>query len=58
MREDDSDTDPTPRNPLAPYYPSEVPGVPGEGRGWFAVLLAAMLLAGAVYAAVSVLLPV
>jgi len=45
-----TDREPDPKNPLSPYYPSEVPDVPGDGRTWFAVLLSAMLLLGAVYA--------
>ncbi|MEE6209068.1 hypothetical protein U3A55_02700 [Salarchaeum sp. III] len=32
------------RNPLSPYYPSEVPSVRGHGRRWFAVLVALLLL--------------
>lgn len=31
--------DPDERNPLAPYYPSEVPVVPGGGRRWPAIAL-------------------
>ena len=37
----DGDRDRDPRNPLAPYYPAEVPDVPGEGRTWFALLVTA-----------------
>lgn len=37
--------DPTPNNPLGPYFPSEVPTVPGNERKWVALLVAAMLLA-------------
>jgi hypothetical protein len=44
------DGDRDPRNPLAPYYPAEVPDVPGEGRTWFALLVTATLLAGALAA--------
>ena len=44
-----SPNDEEPNNPLSPYYPSEVPEIPGNGRTWFAILLAAMLLSGAVY---------
>jgi hypothetical protein len=50
-----TDRDPTPKNPLSPYYPSEVPDVPGNGRAWVALLLAATFLLGAVYAALSAL---
>ena len=50
-----SDGDPKPNDPLSPYFPSEVPAVPGDGRMWFAVLLSLCLLFGAVYAAVSLL---
>jgi hypothetical protein len=46
----DGDRDRDPRNPLAPYYPAEVPDVPGEGRTWFALLVTATLLAGALAA--------
>jgi hypothetical protein len=53
-----TDRDLDPKNPLSPYYPSEVPDVPGNGRTWIALLLSALLLLGAVYAMVSVLLPV
>lgn len=45
-----TDSDPKPNEPLSPYFPSEVPDVPGNGRRWFAVLFAAMFLGGAVYA--------
>ena len=27
-------------NPLGPYYPSEVPRIPGEGRRWLGLLVA------------------
>jgi hypothetical protein len=48
-------SDPDSRNPLSPYYPSETPDVPGNGRTWFALLLAAMLLLGAAYGFLSLL---
>ncbi|MFB6282041.1 MAG: hypothetical protein ABEH40_08480 [Haloferacaceae archaeon] len=48
--------DPDPRNPLGPYYPSELPDVPANGRRWVAVLLSAALLLGAAYGLLSVLL--
>jgi hypothetical protein len=51
-----TDRDPAPKNPLSPYYPSDVPDVPGDGRKWFAILLSAMLLLGAVYAFSTALL--
>ncbi|RMB12885.1 hypothetical protein [Haloplanus aerogenes] len=52
-----SDRDPEPKNPLSPYYPSEVPNVPGDGRTWFAVLAVFTLLLGAVYAFLTLFLP-
>ncbi|GAB6861564.1 hypothetical protein ACFR97_04870 [Haloplanus litoreus] len=51
-----TDREPEPKNPLSPYYPSEVPGLPGNGRKWVAVLLSATLLLGAAYGVLSVLL--
>jgi len=48
-------SDPGSRNPLSPYYPSETPDVPGNGRTWFALLLATMLLLGAAYGFLSLL---
>lgn len=42
-----ADREPKPRNPLGPYYPSEVPSVPGNGRRWLALLLVALILIGA-----------
>ncbi|WP_248895673.1 hypothetical protein [Haloplanus halobius] len=50
-----TDDDPSPKNPLAPYSPSDTPDVPGTGRTWFALLLAAMLLLGAAYGVLSLL---
>ncbi|SEA06321.1 hypothetical protein SAMN04488065_1648 [Haloplanus vescus] len=44
-----SDRDPSSKNPLSPYYPSETPSLPGDGRTWFALLVAGMLLLGVVY---------
>lgn len=44
-----SDDGPRRTNPLGPYFPSEVPDLPGRGRRWFAVLLAAMFLLGSLY---------
>lgn len=46
---------PKPRNPISPYYPSEVPDIPGNGRTWFTVLLGLMLVLGATYWAFSML---
>lgn len=43
-----ADREPKPRNPLGPYYPSEVPSVPGNARRWLALLLLAVILLGAV----------
>jgi hypothetical protein len=50
-----SDDDSPQRDPLSPYYPGDVPEVPGNGRTWFAVLIAAMLLLGAAYGVLSLL---
>lgn len=44
-------------SPLSPYYPSETPDVPGEGRRWTALLLAALLLASACFGFLALLLP-
>lgn len=52
-----SDSDPKPNNPLSPYFPSETPDVPGGGRRWAAILLAAMMLLGALYGFLSAFLP-
>ena len=38
--------DPDPNNPLAPYYPSEVPSLPTPGRRWVAILLFLSTMAG------------
>jgi len=51
-----TDREPEPKNPLSPYYPSEVPDLPGNGRKWVAILLSATLLLGAAYGVLSVLL--
>ncbi|MFC6887841.1 hypothetical protein [Halorubrum trueperi] len=48
------DNDPKPDNPLSPYYPSEVPDIPGDGRTWFAILLTLILIFGTFYWAVSI----
>ena len=53
-----TDREPDPKNPLSPYYPSEAPDVPGDGRTWVALLLSAMLLLGAVYAMLSVFITI
>jgi len=45
-----TDREPGPNDPLSPYYPSDIPDIPGNGRTWFAILLSATLLLGAVYA--------
>jgi hypothetical protein len=44
---------PDSNNPLAPYYPSEPPDVPGNGRRWVAILLTLVLLLGAAFGVVS-----
>ncbi|SFG07823.1 hypothetical protein SAMN04488063_1354 [Halopelagius inordinatus] len=51
------DSDPDQNNPLSPYFPSETPTVPGNGRRWVAILLAATILGGALYGFLSALLP-
>jgi len=38
------ESNPEPKNPLSPYYPSEVPSLSGNGRRWFALLLVALIL--------------
>lgn len=43
-----ADREPEPNNPLGPYYPTELPDVPGDGRTWFALLLVSLILLGAV----------
>ena len=52
-----SDERPERNNPLSPYYPSETPGLPGNGRKWFALLLAVLILGGAVYGVLGLFLP-
>lgn len=53
-----AESDPEPNNPLSPYYPSEVPDVPGNGRRWFAILLTIILVTGSVYGLLSMLFPI
>ncbi|SDQ49853.1 hypothetical protein [Halopelagius longus] len=48
--------DPKSNGPLSPYFPSEVPSLPGNGRRWFAILLAAAFLSGPVYVFVTFLI--
>lgn len=55
---DMTDSDPDPNNPLSPYYPSEVPDVPGNGRRWFAILLTIILVLGSLYGLLSMLFPI
>lgn len=50
-----ADRDPEQNNPLAPYYPSEVPSVPANGPRWFAILIATILVIGSVYGLLSML---
>ena len=50
--------DPEPNNPLAPYYPSEVPNLRGSGRTWFALLFVLLILLGMVYTVVSLVFAV
>lgn len=40
---------------LAPFYPSEIPSVPGNGRKWFAVLMTLMLLTGVLFSTLALL---
>ncbi|MFB6158013.1 MAG: hypothetical protein ABEJ34_09245 [Haloferacaceae archaeon] len=47
--------EPDPNDPLSPYFPAEVPDVPGDGRTWFAVGLSLVLLSGAAYGIVALL---
>lgn len=47
---------PRPNNPLSPYFPSETPDIPGNGRTWFAVLLALTLLVGTAYGILTAVL--
>ena len=53
-----TDSDPEPNNPLSPYYPSEVPDVPSNGRRWFAILLTIILVLGSLYGLLSMLFPI
>ena len=41
-------SDPKQKNPLSPYYPAEIPPIPGSGRKWFAIFLSLIVLLGAV----------
>lgn len=41
---------------LSPYFPAESPSIPGSGRTWFAILFTVLLLLGAVYGALALLL--
>lgn len=50
-----TDRKPESNNPLSPYYPSDIPDIPGSGRKWFAILLSLMLLLGAVFWVAGVL---
>jgi hypothetical protein len=43
--------DPSPNNPLSPYYPSETPRRSGDGWTWVAVVLVLMLLGSVAVAA-------
>jgi hypothetical protein len=49
------ESEPGPNNPLGPYFPSDVPDVPGNARRWFVVLMVLLLLAGAVGGLLSLL---
>ena len=52
-----ADREPGPNNPLGPYYPSELPGVPGNGRTWFALLVAGLFLVWAISQLLALLSP-
>lgn len=43
-----ADREPEPNNPLGPYSPAELPDVPGDGRTWFALLVAGVFLVWAI----------
>lgn len=43
-----ADREPRPNNPLGPYYPAEIPNVPGIARTWFALLIAGLILIWAI----------
>ena len=45
------------KNPLSPYYPSETPNIPGNGRRWFALLAVLTVVLGAAYTVLSLLPP-
>ncbi|WP_251341876.1 hypothetical protein [Haloplanus halophilus] len=49
------DSDPS---TLVPISPSKVPDVPGNGRTWFAVLMALTLLTGVLFSAAILLVSV
>lgn len=54
-RTDSDDSDgPRRNNPLSPYYPSEVPTVPGNTPRWFVLLVVLVLL----LSTLAMLLPV
>jgi hypothetical protein len=48
-----TDDTPDPNEPLSPYYPSEVPDVPGNGRKWVALLVSLLILGAASYGVLS-----
>lgn len=54
------DRDPGPKSDeqtvLSPYFPAESPSIPGSGRTWFAILSTMILLLGAVYGLLALLL--
>ncbi|WP_161609398.1 hypothetical protein [Halogeometricum borinquense] len=42
-------SDPERANPLAPYFPSDVPSLPTKGRQWIALLLLVLVFSGIAY---------
>lgn len=45
-----------PNNPLGPYFPSDAPAFSGNGRKWFAIFAAFLLLQGVIAAVLALLL--
>jgi hypothetical protein len=45
-----------PNNPLGPYFPSDPPTISGNGRRWFAIFAAFLLLQGVIAAVLALLL--
>ncbi|WP_154018490.1 hypothetical protein [Halolamina rubra] len=45
------------RGALSPFFPSETPSLRGSGRRWVAILLASLLIVGALVGFVTAFLP-